>query len=149
MSFSPTLSLSPSFSTRSRNISLSLIFCSQNLHGLSFSSSLPLTMALNKFILCFIFEFKPNQSLDFDPNESKPPYSTTEPSQRQCKPPHMISAMDLQGYFEGFSVVCCWVLGMGSSTWSPGGSNEPPKPPPPPQYILVFFNFFLRPKIKI
>ena len=108
VSLSPTVS--PSFSTRSRNFSLFLIFCSQNLHGLSFSSSLPLTIALNNFILCFISEFKPDQSLDFDPNEAKPPCSTTKPSQRQHKPPHTILAVDLQGYFEGFSVVCCTVI---------------------------------------
>ena len=43
LSFSPTVS--PSFSTQSRNFSLSLIFCFQNLHGLSFSSSSTLTTA--------------------------------------------------------------------------------------------------------
>ena len=43
MSLSPTIS--PSFSTRSRSFFLSLIFCSQNLHGLSFSSSSPLITA--------------------------------------------------------------------------------------------------------
>ena len=43
MSLSPTIS--PSFSTRSRSFFLSLIFCSQNLHGLSFSNSSPLITA--------------------------------------------------------------------------------------------------------
>ena len=43
MSFSPTVS--PSFLTQSRSFPLSLIFCSQNFHGLSFSSSSPLTTA--------------------------------------------------------------------------------------------------------
>ena len=58
---------------------------------------------------------RPYLSLDFDPfypNEAKPPCSTTESSQCQHKPPHTISIVNLQGYFEGFSVVCCWVLGL-------------------------------------
>ena len=71
LSLSPIIS--PSFSTRSRSFSLSLLFCSQNLHGLRS----PLTTALNNFILCFISEFKLDQSLDFDPNA---PCSTTEPT---------------------------------------------------------------------
>ena len=71
LSLSPTVS--PSFSTRSRSFSLSLLFCSQNLHGLRS----PLTTALNNFILCIISEFKLDQSLDFDPNAR---CSTTEPT---------------------------------------------------------------------
>ena len=43
MSLSPTIS--PSFSTRSRSFFISLIFCSQKLHGLSFSNSSPLITA--------------------------------------------------------------------------------------------------------
>ena len=31
----------------------------------------------------------------FDPNEVKPPCSTTEPNQRQRQPPHTILAVDL------------------------------------------------------
>ena len=32
----------------------------------------------------------------FDPNEAKPPRSTTEPNQHQRQPPHTILAVDLQ-----------------------------------------------------
>ena len=64
-------------------------------------------LSLNSNLIRAYLDFDP-----FDPNEAKPPRSTTEPNQHQRQPPHTISAVDLQWDFEGFSVVCCWVLGL-------------------------------------